>query len=104
MLLHSGLRHGPDAADRYAELVFAAIGVVVEDPDRPGAVAIPRCRGLRAIPLRLARGRVAPERRVGRPRHMLVFRIAPDGLVEVAGLVHDGMLLPRAARRLRDAR
>jgi hypothetical protein len=37
------------------------------------------------------------EHRVGEPRHLIVYRVAPDAVVEILSLVHDRMLLGRAA-------
>jgi toxin ParE1/3/4 len=37
--------------------------------------------------------------RVGEPRHLVVYRVAPDGVTEILSLVHDRMLLARAVRR-----
>jgi hypothetical protein len=34
------------------------------------------------------------------PRHLVVYRLGRDGVVEIIGLVHDRMLLTRAARRM----
>ncbi|MBE7213252.1 MAG: hypothetical protein INR65_19740 [Gluconacetobacter diazotrophicus] len=39
-----------------------------------------------------------PALRVGAPRHLVIYREAADGVVEVLGLVHDRMVLSRAAR------
>ena len=69
-------------------------------PHMIGSVAVPRLEGVRAYPMRLARLRVEPPRRVGAPRHLIVYRLAPDGVVEILGLVHDRMVLSRAARRI----
>jgi toxin ParE1/3/4 len=55
---------------------------------------------VRAYPIRLAKLRVMPAQRVGSPRHLVVYRVAPDGITEILGLVHDRMVLSRAARRL----
>jgi toxin ParE1/3/4 len=41
----------------------------------------------------------ASQERVGSPRHIIVYRVAEDGLVEILGVVHDRMVLSRAARR-----
>lgn len=56
--------------------------------------------GVLAYPLAAARRLLPPEQRVGRPRHIVVNRVAPDGVVEMLGLVHDRMLLGRAPRRM----
>jgi toxin ParE1/3/4 len=53
-----------------------------------------------SIPLRLGRRLVSLEQRVGRPRHLVVYRIGTDGVVEILGLAHDRMLLDRAAHRM----
>jgi Arc/MetJ-type ribon-helix-helix transcriptional regulator len=43
-------------------------------------------------------------RRVCEPRHLVIYRTAPDGEVEILGLVRDRLVLSRAARNLlRDA-
>jgi toxin ParE1/3/4 len=42
---------------------------------------------------------VPREHRVGEPRHLVIYRVAPDGVVEILSVVHDRMLLARAARR-----
>jgi hypothetical protein len=31
--------------------------------------------------------------------HLIIYRVAPDGVLEILSLVHDHMLLARAARR-----
>ena len=76
---------------------MAALG---EEPDLPGSVAVPRLEGVRAYPTRLGRRRVEPARRVAAPRHLVVYRLASDRVVEILGLVHDRMVLSRAARRI----
>ena len=69
-----------------------------------GSVEVPRLPGIRAYPTRLSRLRVEPSRRVGVPRHLVIYRLASDGVVEILGLVHDRMVLSRAARKIvRDA-
>ncbi len=57
-------------------------------------------RGIFAYPLRLLRQRIEPARRVGNPRHLIVYRLGADEVVEILGLVHDRMVLSRAARRI----
>ena len=65
-----------------------------------GSVEVPRLKGVLAYPLRLGRSRVEPARRVGNPRHLVVYRLGSDGIVESLGLVHDRMVLSRAARTI----
>lgn len=77
--------------------VFAAVGAA---PNRPGSQAAATVAGVRIYPLRLGRRLVAQDQRVGRPRHVVVYRLGPDGVVEIMGLAHDRMLLARAVRRM----
>ncbi|MET3523977.1 hypothetical protein ABID25_005846 [Mesorhizobium abyssinicae] len=44
-----------------------------------------------------------PPGQVGDPRHILIFRIAKDGIIDILGFIHDNMLLKRALRRLLNA-
>ena len=76
---------------------MAALGA---EPDMPCSVQIPRLPGIRAYPIRLSRLRIEPTRRVATPRHLVIYRLAADGVVEILGLVHDRMVLSRAARRI----
>jgi toxin ParE1/3/4 len=50
--------------------------------------------------MRLGRRLSDPGLRVGQPRHIVIYRIAADGVVEVLGVAHDRMRLARAARRM----
>ena len=105
VLLESARQWGIDAAARYHQLMLAAVVALGDNPTLPGSREIPRVPGLRTYHLRSARRLVVPEQRVGRPRHLVVYRVGPDGVVEVLSIVHDRMLLPRAARRAqREAR
>lgn len=95
---------GLEGADRYGRLILAAMNAVGDDPGNPASRLIPRIRGVRALHLHSARDLVKREHRVGSPRHLLLYRLASEGVVEVLGLVHDRQQLARAARRaLRDA-
>ncbi len=76
---------------------MAALG---DEPDMPGSVEVPRLSGIRAYPTRLSRLRVEPTRRVAGPRHVIIYRLVSDGVVEILGLVHDRMVLSRAARKI----
>jgi len=100
ILLQSAREFGIEAAERYDLLmrsVFAAVGA---SPARPGSQEVSTVPGVRVYPLRLGRRLVTEELRVGRPRHLVVYRLGRDGVVEIIGLVHDRMLLTRAARRM----
>ena len=65
-----------------------------------GSIEVPRLDDIRVYPIRLARRRVEKGRRVARPRHLIVYRLASDTVIEVLGLVHDRMVLSRAARAI----
>lgn len=66
----------------------------------PGSVEVPRVAGVRAYPTRLGRRQVEAVRRVAAPRHLIIYRLAIDGVVEILGLVRDRMVLCRAARKV----
>lgn len=103
ILLESARAFGVDAAERYDLLmrsVFAALAAV---PDCPGSQEVTTAACVRVYPLRIGRRLVAQEQRVGRPRHMVVYRVGSDGVVEIIGLAHDRMLLSRAVLRMRRA-
>jgi toxin ParE1/3/4 len=97
ILLRSAREWGFEAADRYDCLMRTVFSAVATLPALHGSRKI---AGVRVYPLRLGRRLVAPEQRVGRPRHLVVYRVGMDGVVEILGLAHDRMLLDRAARRM----
>lgn len=99
ILLESARGWGIDAAARYNRLIIAAMTVLGDRPAPPGSREVPNVAGVRVLHLRSMRRLVAREHRVGEPRHLVVYRVAPDGAVEILSLVHDRMLLARAARR-----
>lgn len=100
ILLQSARAFGIKAAERY-DLLMRCVFVAVGDfPMRPGSQEVSRVAGVRVYPLRLGRHLVAREQRVARPRHLVVYRLGSDGMVEIIGLAHDRMLLSRAARRM----
>jgi toxin ParE1/3/4 len=99
VLLESARRWGIDSAARYHRLILAAMAAVGDSPALPGSREVPKVAGVRALHLRWARRLVALEQRVGEPVHLVIYRVAPDGVVEIPSLVHDRTLLARAARR-----
>lgn len=78
---------------RCHRLILAAAAAIGDTPALPGSREVPRLDGLRTF--RFARGLVAAEGCVASPRHLLVYRVALDSVVEVLGIVHDHMQFPR---------
>jgi toxin ParE1/3/4 len=92
-------RWGSDGRRRYAALLSAAMRKVAAEPD--GSATRDRAglfRGTRSFHLRHARvgdGNM----RVGRPVHVLFFRVVRPGLVEIVRVLHERM---DPSRHLRD--
>jgi toxin ParE1/3/4 len=103
ILVESEAGWGLAGSERYGKLILAAMTSVGEDPAQLGAHPIPRVPGVLAYHLDSARNLVATEYRVGSPRHLVVYRVALDGVVEILGLVHDRQNLASAARRAKRA-
>ena len=101
ILLESAREWGVEGAARYHRLMLAVWAALGRDPELRGTRRVARLPEVKAYPLRLGRALVAPPtERVRNPRHIVVYRVSADGVVEVLGLVHDRMLLARATRRL----
>lgn len=98
ILVESARTWGEAAAERYDRLLLAAFAHLGDHPLTPGSDAIRGLSGWRSYHLRLARTLVEPHKRVGHPRHVVIYRTAADEVTEIAGLVHDRMLLVRVAR------
>lgn len=96
IILESANRFGIEAAARYNRLLQAVMFVVGAEPRVVGSSAVPRHPGVRSYPLRAGRSLVGTEHRVRSPRHLVIYQVAPDGVVEILGLVHDRQALPRA--------
>lgn len=101
IVLDSARRWGIEAAARYNRLIFAAFDAISADPALPGSKPIPSLPDVRGYHLRSARRLVDREHRVGQPRHLVLYRAAEDGAVEILGIAHDRQQLGRAARRAR---
>lgn len=103
ILARSAAEWGFSAAERYHRLMLTVFAVLADDPTHIASQAVSGVPGVRAYPFRLARHLAAPEDRVRDPRHLVIYRIGADGVVEIMGRAHDKMLLDRAARRMRRA-
>lgn len=92
---------GGSGRDRYAALVIAAMQDVADDPVRNGSRQIEGA--LRIYHIRHSRRRT-PDRsgRVRRPRHVLVYETAADGVVDILGLFYDGIPSELGVRRIID--
>jgi toxin ParE1/3/4 len=82
---------GEAARERYAAVILRAMQDVADNPGRPGSMA-----DTDADPTALfyhikhSRDRAGqPGNRVGRPRHILVYEPAGDGVVDILGLIPD---------------
>ena len=96
---------GARAGMRYAALLVNAMADVADDPRRPAVIWKRRGRSTIGI-YHLGHSRLHvpdPPGQVGEPRHYVVFRVGPDGIVEILGFVHERMLLGRALRRILDS-
>lgn len=87
---------------RYALLLTVAMADIAEQPRRPATQWL-NCLGHRigVYHIEHSRTRIAdPRERIRTPRHLVVFRVAPDGLVDVLGFIHDSQLRRRALRHI----
>jgi len=99
ILLESAQEWGVEGAARCHRLNLAALIAVGNSPELRSSREVPRISSVRTYHLRSARRLVVPQYRVSRPRHLVLYRVALDGVVEILSLVHDRMLLARAANR-----
>lgn len=87
---HDGF--GAAGLERYRLLFEAAFRDLGDDAERPGVVAGPLANGARLYHLRHSKGRVFGGK-VGRPRHLIAFKVEGD-TVRVMRVLHDAMDLP----------
>jgi toxin ParE1/3/4 len=86
--------HGDQARERYAQLLSAALRDLTVAPLRLGTTARPELgEGVRSYHLRSAGKRAG----VGRPRHLILYRIGGALTVEVGRVLHEAMELERHA-------
>ena len=100
ILATSAANYGREAAERYKTLILTAAEAIGGDPMLAGSASVGTLVSARIYPIRLSRLRVPSPSRVGAPRHMIIYRIASDSVVDVMGLVHDRMDLTRAVRSI----
>jgi toxin ParE1/3/4 len=96
-ILKRSLREfGVAASVRYRDLIRQALLDIEADYKRPGSIERPdlMVEGARTYHLSSSRMRV-PGKQVNEPRHFLLYRRRPDGVVEVARILHDSRDLAR---------
>jgi toxin ParE1/3/4 len=90
-------KFGERVRRRYEELLVQAILDVADNPVRLGKLERPDlAKGAKTYHLHHSRNHVS--RTVGRihkPRHFLLYRVAADGCLEIARVLHDTMDLAR---------
>ncbi|MGI9302189.1 MAG: type II toxin-antitoxin system RelE/ParE family toxin, partial [Gammaproteobacteria bacterium] len=95
VLRNSEKEFGTSARDRYKALLDQAIGDLAEDSARPGTRHIDEIRkGYCVYHLKFSRNRVTGKR-VGKPRHFLMYRHGNGGALIIARLLHERMLPQR---------
>lgn len=95
----SARRHGLLVAARYHRLMLALMELIGEAPDLPYSGPVSKLSGIRTVHVRHGNRLLGREDRIREPRHLIVYRVAPDGVVEVLSVVHDRMQMTWAARR-----
>lgn len=97
ILAYSQEHFGEESRLRYEELLGRAILDVADEPELTGsALRAEIADTVRTYHLYFSRNRVAsPPGRVKRPRHFLLYRITPEGDVEIGRVLHDSMDLER---------
>jgi toxin ParE1/3/4 len=88
---------GGEASSRYEALIVRAILDVATNPDLPGSNHRSELApSARTFHLAHSRNNVPHDTgRVKHPRHFLLYRTRPDGLVEIARVLHESMDLAR---------
>jgi len=82
-------KHCRDAADRYQLLLTTAMEDVGDQPLHDGSRPVSERPGIRSYSISHRRLRLPRERRVARPAHQLVYRIASDDVVEILAVIGD---------------
>jgi toxin ParE1/3/4 len=84
---------GEQARLRYEALLVRAIIDAATNPDLPGSTRRPEiAASARTYHLMHSRNHVATKTsRVKRPRHFLLYRTRPDGIVEIGRVLHESM-------------
>lgn len=91
ILRTSETQHGSDARVRYRGLLAAAMRRIAADPKGPASMDRSELlAGLRSLHIRHSRNE-SRETPVGDPVHVIFYRAAEPGLVEIVRVLHDRM-------------
>jgi toxin ParE1/3/4 len=91
ILATSAERWGAEGRQRYAAILAAAMRQVADEPTGPLTKKRPELRsGIRSFHVRYAR-RSAATAKVRRPVHVLYYRVAQDGVIEIVRVLHEKM-------------
>jgi plasmid stabilization system protein ParE len=94
ILAWSESRFGKRQRRLYRLLLEHAFAALREDPDRPGVRTDPDLPSdLRLYPIRFSRAALPPTDRVGRPRHVVAFRLDGD-VVMILRVLDEAMDVP----------
>jgi toxin ParE1/3/4 len=88
LLATSAERWGAEGKQRYAAVLAAAMRQVAADPEGPLTRKRPDLRsGIRSFHVRHAR----TDAKVRRPVHVLYYRVAENGVIEIVRVLHERM-------------
>lgn len=91
ILATSAERWGAEGQQRYAAVLAAAMRQIAAEPDGPLTRKRPDLRsGIRSFHVRYAR-RSGEGAKVGRPVHVLYYRVAEEGVIEIVRVLHERM-------------
>ena len=91
ILATSAERWGADARQRYAAVLADAMRQVADEPEGPLTKKRTELRsGIRSFHVRSAR-RSADTARVRTPVHVLYYRVAQQGVIEIVRVLHERM-------------
>jgi toxin ParE1/3/4 len=91
ILATSAERWGIEGRQRYAAVLVAAMRQVAAEPEGPLTKKRPELRsGLRSFHIRYARSTPATAG-VRRPVHVIYYRVAREGVIEIVRVLHEKM-------------
>ena len=91
MLATSAERWGAEGRRRYAAVLAVAMRQIADQPEGPLTKKRPELRsGIRSFHVRHTR-RSAQNVPVRRPAHVLYYRVAQDGVIEIVRVLHERM-------------